>query len=38
MAFTHFRKETSERSDAANWAKQSLIRNTAFHFDSIEGY
>lgn len=37
MAFTNFRKESSERSDAANWAKQSLIRNTAFHFDSIEG-
>ena len=37
MAFTNFRKETSERSDAANWAKQSLIRNTAYHFDSIEG-
>jgi len=35
--FTNFRKETSERSDAQNWAKQSLIQNTPFHFDSIEG-
>jgi hypothetical protein len=37
MAFTNFRKETSERSDASNWAKQSLIQNTPYHFDSIEG-
>ena len=35
--FTNFRKETSERSDASNWAKQSLIQNTRYHFDSIEG-
>ena len=35
--FTNFRKETSERSDAQNWAKQCLIQSTPFHFDSIEG-
>lgn len=35
--FTNFRKETSERSDSSNWAKQSLIQNTCYHFDSIEG-
>lgn len=35
--FTNFRKETSERSDLSNWAKQSLIKNTNYHFDSIEG-
>lgn len=34
---TNFRKETSERSDAFNWAKHSLIENTPYHFDSIEG-
>jgi hypothetical protein len=34
---TNFRKETSERSDASNWAKRSLIENTPYHFDSIEG-
>lgn len=37
MAFTNFRKETSERSDTLNWAKQSLIQNTKYYFDSIEG-
>lgn len=37
MAFTNFRKETSERSDTSNWAKKSLIQNTKYHFDSIEG-
>lgn len=35
--FTNFRKETSERSDKSNWAKQILIQNTDYHFDSIEG-
>ena len=35
--FTNFRKETSERSDSSNWAKQALVQNTPFHFDSIEG-
>lgn len=34
---TNFRKETSERSDATNWAKRILIENTPYHFDSIEG-
>jgi hypothetical protein len=37
MKIKNLRKETSERSDAANWAKQSLIDNTTFFFDSIEG-
>ena len=37
MAFSNLRKETSERSDVVNWAKQSLIQNTPFHFDGIEG-
>ena len=37
MAFTNFRKETSERSDVTNWAKQSLIRNTPYHYEGIEG-
>ena len=37
MGFSNYRKESSERSDSLNWAKQSLIDNTAFCFDSIEG-
>ena len=37
MVFSNYRKESSERSDSLNWAKQSLIDNTAFCFDSIEG-
>ncbi len=37
MAFSNFRKETSERSDASNWAKQRLLLNTHYYFDSIEG-
>ena len=37
MAFSNFRKETSERSDNTNWAKQSLIRNTPYHYEGIEG-
>ena len=35
--FTNFRKETSERSDTTNWAKQCLIRNTPYHYEGIEG-
>lgn len=37
MGFSDYRKESSERSDNQNWAKQSLINNTVYHFDSIEG-
>lgn len=37
MGFSNYRKESSERSDSLNWAKQALIDNTAYHFDSIEG-
>lgn len=37
MAFSNFRKETSERSDVTNWAKQSLICNTTYYYDGIEG-
>ena len=37
MALTNFRKETSERSDEANWAKKLLVEQTGFHFESIEG-
>ena len=37
MAFTNFRKETSERSDDVNWAKRSLVANTPYHYDGIEG-
>ena len=29
MAFKNYRKETSERSDEANWAKKILIEDTA---------
>lgn len=29
MAFKNYRKETSERSDEANWAKKILIENRA---------
>jgi hypothetical protein len=35
--FTNFRKETSERSDASNWAKQKLISDTPYYYESIEG-
>lgn len=28
MAFKNYRKETSERSDEANWAKKILIEKT----------
>lgn len=37
MKITNLRKETSERSDAANWAKKSLIDKTDFFYESIEG-
>ena len=37
MAFTNFRKETSERSDITNCAKYSLISNTPYHYEGIEG-
>lgn len=37
MAFYNYRKETSERSDASNWAKKILVEKTGFFFDAIEG-
>lgn len=37
MLFTNYRKESSERSDASNWAKQILVENTGYYFDAIEG-
>ena len=37
MTLTNFRKETSERSDVHNWAKDILKTNTEFYFESIEG-
>lgn len=37
MTFTNYRKETSERSDASNWAKKILAEKTGLFFDSIEG-
>ena len=37
MAFKNYRKETSERSDEANWAKKILIEKTGLFFDTIEG-
>ncbi len=37
MHLYNFRKETSERSDANNWAKHQLIKETDFFFDGIEG-
>lgn len=37
MALTNFRKESSERSDGANWTKSLLIEKSGFHLDSIEG-
>jgi hypothetical protein len=37
MQLSNFRKETSERSDAANWAKHLLISDTKFFFEGIEG-
>ena len=37
MALINYRKETSERSDATNWAKKILIEKTGLFFDAIEG-
>ena len=37
MTFTNYRKETSERSDASNWAKKILVERSGLFFDSIEG-
>ena len=37
MILSGFRKETSERSDVNNWAKDILRTNTGYHFESIEG-
>lgn len=37
MKLYNFKKETSERSDATNWAKHMLIEQTDFFFDGIEG-
>ena len=38
MAFKNYRKETSERSDEANWAKKILIEKTGLFFYSIKGF
>lgn len=35
--FSNYRKESSERSDSDNWAKQLLQQNSHYHFESIEG-
>ena len=37
MQLLNFRKETSERSDATNWAKQQLISETGLFFEGVEG-
>lgn len=37
MAFSNYRKETSERSDRVNWTKQVLMQSTPYYFDAIEG-
>jgi hypothetical protein len=37
MKINNLRKESSERSDAANWAKTDLIQKTDYFFESIEG-
>lgn len=37
MGFSNYKKETSERSDSSNWAKQTLIQSGKFYFESIEG-
>lgn len=37
MALTNFRKETSERSDEANWAKSLLVDKSGYFLESIEG-
>ncbi len=37
MTLSNFRKETSERSNVNNWAKNILRTITGYHFESIEG-
>lgn len=37
MRLSNYIKETSERSDATNWAKAQLIAETDYYFDGIEG-
>lgn len=37
MRLHNYRKETSERSDAFNWAKNQLIHSTPYFYDGIEG-
>jgi len=37
MRLTNFTKQTSERSDALNWAKRKLIDKTPFYYFGIEG-
>jgi hypothetical protein len=37
MQLLNFRKETSERSDADNWAKILLKTDTSFFYEGIEG-
>jgi hypothetical protein len=37
MALVNFRKETSERSDEANWAKSLLLEKSGYFLESIEG-
>jgi hypothetical protein len=37
MALINFRKETSERSDEANWAKSLLAEKSGYYLESIEG-
>lgn len=37
MAFSNYRKESSERSDSKNWAKKQLIDAADYFYESIEG-
>lgn len=37
MGITNFRKESSERSDSQNWAKELLMNIEGIHLESIEG-
>ena len=37
MGITNFRKESSERSDSQNWAKNQLMSLSSIHVESIEG-
>jgi len=37
MKIANLQKESSERSDAKNWAKNLLIEKTTYFFESIEG-